>query len=254
MYAKVPKEASCQSCANRDVLIYFIGRVVREDMAHQTFWKPEKVVKEKKQWKPGQKPKKEIPEWKKDIISHHASKPSTKDRGDFQRNVIEELIAEAGGKCQNCKTSQDTSTHHVMPRAPGRGGRGVKTNGMRLCWPCHDRIQTNEEELQYWISEWEMKYGPRFWFDDQDWEEYNRKQASVLEAERDKQAKEDQLEPIMNLLTIAAGRALKAKEMRLIGGMNEKEIAIFAKLMYDVVGSGMAIVSEPEFGYGKFDD
>jgi hypothetical protein len=221
------------------------------------FPKPEKQVKDKNPYNSLQqrknKPKKEIAPWRQNILSHHESKPSTKDRGDFPKKIVEELITEADGKCQCCKTSTDTTTHHVQPRGRTTSpGRGVKTNGMRLCWPCHDRIQTDEELLQYWISEWERKHGQYFWFDEQDWEEYNRKQASALEAESDKQAKEDQLEPIMNLLAVAAGRALKAKEMRLIGALNDKEITVFAKLMQDVIGSGL---NQPQhFGYGHFED
>jgi hypothetical protein len=180
-------------------------------MAHQTFWKPEKVVKEKKQWKPGQKPKKEIPEWKKDILSHHQSNPSRADRAEFPRNVIEELIIETDGKCQCCGIRVAETTHHVMPR--GRNGRGVKTNAMRLSWTCHDRIQTSEEELQYWMSEWELKYGANYWFDEQDREEYNRKQAASLEIEQSKHIREQQMEPVVNLLSAAAGRTLKAKEL-----------------------------------------
>jgi hypothetical protein len=224
------------------------------EQEHRTYWKPEKQIKVPKQWKPGQKQKKEIAPWRKDILSSHLPKPSTKDRAEFPRHVVEELIAEAGGKCQCCKIRPDTSTHHVQPRAAGRGGRGVKNNGMRLCIICHDQIQTNEEELQYWINEYEIKYGPRFWFDEQDWEEWNKKQAAVDQTEQRKQIQTERIEPIIELLSIASGRTLKAKELKLLDAMNESQIATFVKLMQDVIGAAIVPEDKTPFGYGYFND
>jgi hypothetical protein len=217
------------------------------------FPKPVRELKEKNTYNSLQQRKKEkkpLPEWKQNLFAHHESKPSRSDRAEFPKEVVAELIQEANGLCQCGCGRPDTETHHVMPRT--RGGRGVKSNGMRVNGICNQRFHANEEELQHWIEIHRKKYGDHFWFDEQDWEEYNRKQAADLEVERDKQAREEQLDPIVNLLSIAAGRALKAKEMRLIGGMNEKDIAVFAKLMYDVVGA--AQTSKPEFGYGHFND
>ncbi|MEC0242006.1 HNH endonuclease signature motif containing protein [Paenibacillus dokdonensis] len=221
-------------------------------MSHQTFWKPEK--KEKKTYSGlGQrkKEKKPVPDWKHGILSHHQSRPNTKDRGEFPRSIVEELISEAGGKCQCCKTNSDTTTHHVYPR--GRKGRGVKTNGLRLCWPCHDRIQTNEELLQFWISAYRDKYGEWFWFDEQDWEEFNRKQDVVKAAEADKAERLEQIMPVVDLLSAAAGRSLKAKEMRLLECFDDKEMTIFINMIRDVVGAE-TVKHEVPFGYGHFDD
>jgi len=220
------------------------------------FPKPTKQPKEKKQYSSLQqrknKPKKEIAPWRQGILSHHQSKPSRADRADFPRKVVEDLIIETNGLCQCCGKLQAETTHHVMPR--GRGGRGVRTNAMRLNWICHDRIQTNEEELQYWISDWERKHGPNFWFDDQDWEDYNRKQAAIQERELEKRQRTENIEPIVNLLSVVTGRSLKAKEIRLLERMNDNDMTIFAKLMYDVVGAGIAVENKPTFGYGNFDD
>lgn len=110
------------------------------------------------------KPKKELPPWKKDLFAHHNPKPSKADRGEFPASVIKRLKQEAGGRCQACKERPDTQTHHVYPR--GRSGRGVLSNGMRVCDVCHTRIHANEDELQYWIAEYERRYGPCFWFDE----------------------------------------------------------------------------------------
>ncbi|MDR0269613.1 HNH endonuclease signature motif containing protein [Paenibacillus sp.] len=222
---------------------------------HQTFWKPEKNVKEKKVYNSLQyrkpKQKKELPEWKKDILSHHTHRSSTKDRGEFPKEAIAELIEESNGICQHCKDAEATTTHHVMPR--GRKGRGVKTNGLRLCWPCHDKIQTDEELLQYWISVYREKYGDYFWFDEQDWEEYNRKQDAVKASEAERAERMEKIQPVVDLLSSGAGRALKTKELRLLECFDDKEMSVFTNLMKDVIEVG-TIKHEVPFGYGYFDD
>lgn len=123
------------------------------------------------------KPKREIAPWRVGIISHHRRKPSRKSRSEFPAKVVKELRAEAAGLCRNCASARDTTTHHVMPRS--RGGRGVKTNGLRLCDPCHDMIQRNEAELQRWINIFKQKYGPYFWYDDLDWELHRQRGAEL---------------------------------------------------------------------------
>lgn len=224
-------------------------------MEHQTFWKPEKKVKEKKPYNSlqsrGPKPKKEIPEWKKDILSSHQSKPSRADRAEFPTSVVSELITETENKCQCGCGRSATSTHHVMPR--GRSGRGVKTNAMRLCDICHERIQTDETELQFWIGEWTKKHGNHFWFDEQDWDEFNRKQTAVKVAESEQKERMDQLEPIISLLSTAAGRKLKAKEIRLLDRMDQWEMSTFVQLMHDALASNAEPVKQ-HFGYGHFED
>jgi len=222
------------------------------------FPKPVKKEKDKTPYNSLQggrkKEKKPVPEWKQGILAHHHDRPSKADRGEFPRKVISELIEEAGGACQSCRNNPDTTTHHVMPRGRSTSpGRGVKTNGLRLCWQCHDRIQTNEEELQQWINYFGLKYGPRFWYDEQDWEEYNRKQTAIKEAEEEQKQRLEQLSPIVNLLTVAANRKLKAAEVRLLDGLDDREMAVFAKLMSDVVGSASTTNKVP-FGYGHFND
>ncbi|GGF73194.1 hypothetical protein GCM10010912_18000 [Paenibacillus albidus] len=225
-------------------------------MAHQTFWKPEKIVKEKKTYNSlrSNKPKaakKEVPEWKKDILAHHKPGQSSKDRCDFDKDVVAELIAEQGEKCPCCKVAASNTTHHVWPR--GRKGRGVKTNGLRVCWPCHDKIQTTDELLQYWISVYREKYGDHFWFDEKDWEEFNHKQNALQQKEREKQERQNQIKPVVDLLSTAAGRSLKAKELHLLQSFQDKDMAVFATLMADVFGRPL---EEPRvFSYGeRFED
>ncbi|MFW5433726.1 HNH endonuclease [Paenibacillus apiarius] len=198
----------------------------------------------------GKKKKKEIQPWRQNILAHHQSTPSRADRAEFPKKVIAELIEEADGKCQCGCGRVDEETHHVMPR--GRGGRGVKTNGMRLNAICHQRIQTNEDELQKWILIFRTRHGNYFWYDAQDWEEHNRRQDELKRVEREKQLKLERVEPILELISTAAGRGLKAKERRLIEALSEKDSATFTKLMKDVASASAP--QEKPFGYGYFDD
>lgn len=223
---------------------------------HQTFWKPVKETKEKKTYNSLQKQsktkdKKEVPEWKKDLLAHHKPGQSSKDRCDFTDEVIAELIAEQGEICPCCKTAASNTTHHVWPR--GRKGRGVKTNGLRVCWPCHDKIQTTDELLQYWISVYREKYGDHFYFDEKDWEEFNHKQNAQQQKEREKQERQNQIKPVVDLLSAAAGRNLKATEIRLLQSFEDKDMAIFASMMADALGR--AAEPAPVYSYGeRFED
>ncbi|MEK4451600.1 HNH endonuclease [Paenibacillus sp. FSL L8-0506] len=222
---------------------------------HKTFWKPKKKVKEKPPYSSLRsnktKTKKEVPEHKKALLAHHKPGQSSKDRCDFTKEVIDELIAEQGEVCPCCKTASSNTTHHVWPR--GRKGRGVKTNGLRVCWPCHDKIQTTDELLQYWISVYREKYGDYFWFDEKDWEEFHHKQNIQQQKEREKQERENQIKPVVDLLSSAAGRSLKAKELRLLQSFEDKDMAVFATLMADVFGRPL---EEPKvYNYGeRFED
>ncbi|WP_311078021.1 HNH endonuclease signature motif containing protein [Paenibacillus polymyxa] len=223
-------------------------------MSHQTFWKPEKKPKQKKAYsslEQRKKDKKPVPEWKKDILSHHQSRPNTKERGEFPKDVIAELIADSNGICECCKAAEATTTHHVYPR--GRKGRGVKTNGLRLCWPCHDRIQTNEELLQFWISAFRDKYGDYFWFDEQNWEEYNCKLAARQRVEFEKKERLESIKPVVELITSATGRTLKAKEVRLLESMDDKEMLVFTNMISDALNNFSK--PSPSYGYGeRFED
>lgn len=198
----------------------------------------------------GKKKKKEIQDWRKNILAHHNHTPTRADRAEFPRKVIEELIEEAGGLCQCGCGRVDEETHHVMPR--GRNGRGVKTNGMRLNKICHRRIQTSEKELQHWILIYRTRHGNYFWYDEEDWEQHRRKQAEQKRVEIEKRLKLERVEPILEMMSTAAGRGLRAKERRLIESIAEKDTATFAKLIRDVVSS--STVQDKPFGYGFFDD
>ncbi|WP_253957575.1 hypothetical protein [Paenibacillus oleatilyticus] len=108
----------------------------------------------------------------------------------------------------------------------------MKTNGMRLSGECHDRIQTDESELQRWIEEWERRYGPYFWYDEQDWAEHHKR----IEAERAAAAKQQEREHIakclVKIVTNWHGQALTKKQARIIDQLvaHEKPTELLKKL------------------------
>jgi hypothetical protein len=128
------------------------------------------------------------------------------------------------------------------------------SNAYRVCGTCHIEIEGDEEKKQEIIALYELKFGEHFYFDEQDFNELALKKASEDEAENAKLMRTEQLEPIVELLTVATGRTLKAKELRLLDKLGVNDMAIFAKLMSDVIGAGLVTATKPEFGYGNFDD
>lgn len=106
--------------------------------------------------------------WRFGILKHHKRGSSRASRAKFLTKVVQQLKKEAHGRCQCGCGRADEETHHVMPRT--RGGRGVISNGMRVAHECNQRMHSNEEELQHWISVYKDRFGPNFWWDKLDWE------------------------------------------------------------------------------------
>jgi hypothetical protein len=179
------------------------------------------------------KPKKQLMPWRQNILSHHKARPSAADRAEFPVKVILELKAEANGRCQCGCGKVDQETHHIYPR--GRGGRGVKANGLRLHSECHTRIQSSEFELQLWIDKYREKYGNYFWFDEQDWEEHNRAhQRAQREYERRKR-RMCAIKPVLDFFTEWAGRELKPTEVAVLDKMlvDDNHRIVFQKLLQE---------------------
>ncbi|WP_246320000.1 hypothetical protein [Paenibacillus qinlingensis] len=78
------------------------------------FPKPVRKEKAKKPYislqQRGPKDRKEVAEWRKDILSHHHSKPSKADRAEFPKSVVSEAIERSGGIFQCCKQVRCTTT------------------------------------------------------------------------------------------------------------------------------------------------
>jgi hypothetical protein len=214
------------------------------------FPKPERKQKEKRGLQQrGKRPKKELSELKKPLFAQYERKPSKADRAEFSREVIAAAIERSGGRCQRCRVNPCTTTHHTVGR--GRGGRGVLSNAFRACGVCHIEIESDDELKQEIITQYRELYGERFYFDEQDWEEYNRKQAEAQAEEEAQRQRREQLEPIISLLNESLGRRLRAREQRFIDGLNEQQRTMFAGLLRDMMGT---YVPDPTFGYGHFND
>ncbi|WP_235440496.1 hypothetical protein [Paenibacillus sp. DMB20] len=124
---------------------------------------------------------------------------------------------------------------------------------MRVNGVCNQRFHANEDELQKWIKVYTERYGPYFWYDEQDWEEHRRKEAAETQAAEAKRLQEERLDPVVTLLATAAGRPLRAKEKRLIESLPDKQMNVFADLMADVVnGLNKAASFYPTHGYGHY--
>lgn len=195
-------------------------------------------------------PKKPVAPWRKNILDHHKDRPSSADRAEFDRKVLAELIKEADGRCQVCKSAPDTTTHHVMPRGRRTGvpGRGVKTNGLRCCWPCHDRIQTDERELQHWIEIYRQRHGDRFWYDEQDWEEHRRREAKEQAAEEERRQRAEELSELFAMLQKST--KLTTAEKRRLSEISDRHIAVLVGVLRRSMGTGVP----NKFGYGHFED
>jgi hypothetical protein len=217
--------------------------------------KPEKKPKEKKPYNSLQrrsKEKKPVRAWKEGLFDHYKSNPNRADRAKFPDSVVKTAIERSGGICEYCHKLPCSSTHHVVGR--GRSGRGVLSNAFRACGYCHIEIEGSEEKKQELISLYTERYGDNFWFDEQDWDVYHLKQSAIHSQEEAKRHRIEELEPIVTLLSTAAGRKLRASEIRLLDGMDSHEADTFAKLMHDVVSSMMPTESK-SYGYGvRFED
>jgi hypothetical protein len=178
--------------------------------------------------------KKEISELKTEFLSAHNRTPSRKERAEFPQKVVKELIEEAGGRCQCSCGRPDNETHHVMPRT--RDGRGVKTNGMRVNSICNTRFHDNEEELQKWIAIYTEKYGQYFWYDEQDWEDYYKKQEQIKAQEQMEREFVESFKTISQMVVQITGRETSAVENRLIRKIagNKDDLQAFATLLKDI--------------------
>lgn len=176
------------------------------------------------------KQKRDVPEHKRAILAHHQWRPGRADRSDFPAKVVAELVEESGNACQaGCGRAAD-QTHHVMPR--GRGGRGVKTNGMRICWVCHERVQTDEAELQHWIDVWRQRYGDGFWMDDQDREEMAAKEAMLARRNAEVERRREGL----RLIVREARRELRPEESAILRRLSADDLMTMLWLVRDAAG------------------
>lgn len=90
------------------------------------------------------------------------SVPKRGKRGKFSDETIKAILVRDQGLCQQCgKVGQEI--HHVKYKS--QSGRGVFTNGLTLCQPCHRKIHTDAELSDYWVNVFVDRYGPDFYKD-----------------------------------------------------------------------------------------
>ncbi len=85
-----------------------------------------------------QKPrKKRKPKVNKNIeMFHDRIIPHWKQRGKFSKQTVNDILRIWGEYCYVCG-SPHIQIHHVFEKGFGKGGRGVKTNGLPLCMTHH---------------------------------------------------------------------------------------------------------------------
>ena len=88
--------------------------------------------------------------------------PKRANRNNFTKSVRNQVYKRDNGICQMCK-GKGTEIHHVMFKS--RGGRGVFTNGLTLCQPCHRKVHNSGDLTDYWIDVFVDRYGPNFYKD-----------------------------------------------------------------------------------------
>lgn len=79
------------------------------------------------------KKKKAEPKVNKNIEMYHDRIiPFWKKRGEFSKQTRNDILRIWGEYCHICG-NPNYSIHHVLEKGFGKGGRGVKTNGLPLC-------------------------------------------------------------------------------------------------------------------------
>lgn len=91
--------------------------------------------------------------------------PRRAKRNNFTKETRKAIYERDYGMCQQCG-GLGTEIHHVRFRS--QSGRGVFTNGLTLCTPCHRKVHEDAELAEYWMNVFTDRYGPVFWKDEYD--------------------------------------------------------------------------------------
>lgn len=100
----------------------------------------------------------------------HRRVPIWGKRSEFSPGVRKEILDRDNHECQICGSTWRLEIHHIVER--GRGGRGVKENGITLCWKCHDNVQHDQKLLDKLFNDRLSECGDNFWCDEWDREAY----------------------------------------------------------------------------------
>ena len=117
----------------------------------------EKRPKAKKHKPPGRK---------KNLQQRMNVVPMMKTRKKFTEEAVEKAVEKFSGLCGNCQSAIPVDPHHI--RAKSDMGKGVFTNCLPVCRPCHTEIERNAELRQSW-KEWaKREYSVYYWADKYD--------------------------------------------------------------------------------------
>ncbi|MCO7177043.1 HNH endonuclease [Sporolactobacillus kofuensis] len=97
---------------------------------------------------------------------HKRLKPTWGARSEFSNRVRNQIRERDNDECQMCGSHVGLQIHHVKGR--GQGGRGVYTNGVLLCWICHQNVQTHQRLINEWQRKFEERYGANYYKDQWD--------------------------------------------------------------------------------------
>lgn len=114
------------------------------------------------------------PAYTVDKPKHKRGKPKRVNRGRFSKYVREQIKDHFNNQCQECGR-KGVHIHHVMPKGSGIG-RGIFTNGLLVCNPCHQQIHADPERLMYWKRVFKELHGPNYYKDQKDLEDERAQQ------------------------------------------------------------------------------
>jgi hypothetical protein len=97
--------------------------------------------------------------------NHKRGKRNKKERAEFSKETRQEIVERYDGRCGHCG-GEGHHIHHVYGK--GRGGRGTPSNGILLCFKCHERIHREPGLMRFYIDQFTTTYGDRFWQDEDD--------------------------------------------------------------------------------------
>ena len=103
---------------------------------------------------------------KKQYTGEKNEKPTMKQRKMFSKKVREEAYRLFNYRCGNCGVNRIDDPHHI--RRKSDGGKGLLTNCLPVCRPCHVNIHKHPELEMKWKQWAKEQYGNDFWMDEWD--------------------------------------------------------------------------------------
>ena len=120
--------------------------------------------KDKPQFKQKRYPQPKKP--KKKYTGEKNYRPNLNTRKKFSEETKRKACELFNYRCANCGSSQLDDPHHIRYRS--ENGKGVLTNCLPVCRPCHNRIHNEPELAMKWKRWAKEQYGHDYWQDEWD--------------------------------------------------------------------------------------